>query len=55
MMMDAETVARAGYDAMMAGKPACIPGVVNKLMRTTMRFAPSRTFTAWASGLAVRR
>jgi len=55
MMMDADTVARAGYDAMMAGKPACIPGVVNKLMRTTMRFAPSRTFTAWASGRAVRR
>ena len=55
MMMDAETVARAGYEAMMAGKPACIPGVVNKLMRTTMRFAPSRNFTAWASGLAVRR
>ncbi len=55
MMMDAETVARAGYAAMMAGKPACIPGVANKLMRTMMRFAPSRDFTAWASGSAVRR
>lgn len=55
MMMDAETVARAGYAAMMAGKPACIPGVANKLMRTMMRFAPSRTVTARASGSAVRR
>ncbi|WP_267308523.1 SDR family NAD(P)-dependent oxidoreductase [Mycobacterium barrassiae] len=55
MMMDAAPVARAGYEAMMAGKPACIPGVANKLMRAMMRFAPSRRFTALASGMAVRR
>ncbi len=36
----AEDVARIGYDAMMAGKPVIVPGVVNKALVTMSRHMP---------------
>jgi len=55
MYMEPAPVARAGYRAMMAGEPACIPGLGNKAMRIAARFAPSRTLMARGSGMMIRR
>lgn len=38
----AESVARAGYDAMMRGKRICIPGVMNRLMAQSTRLMPRK-------------
>lgn len=43
--MDPERVARAGYRAMMAGKPLAVPGLMNKFSVFATRLAP-RTFAA---------
>jgi short-subunit dehydrogenase len=40
MWMDAETVARAGVDAVMAGTPLFIPGRVNRVIVQLVRFLP---------------
>lgn len=40
--MDARTVAVAGYRGMMHGKRIVIPGVSNKLLTSSVRFAPRR-------------
>ncbi len=44
-MMDAETVARIGYHAMMAGKRVVIPGLYNQMQILFARFLPSRIVT----------
>jgi short-subunit dehydrogenase len=38
--MDAETVAREGYRAVMAGQPICIPGGVNRAIASATRLIP---------------
>jgi short-subunit dehydrogenase len=44
--MDAETVARAGYEGLMSGKTLVIPGVRNRLLAESVRFAPRKLVTA---------
>ncbi len=41
-VMSSPDVARAGYDAMMAGRPLVIPGLMNKVGVQVLRFAPRR-------------
>lgn len=41
-MMDAKTVARAGYGAMMKGQPMVVPGASNRLLVEALRLAPRR-------------
>lgn len=55
MYMEPAPVARAGYRAMLAGKPACIPGIGNKAMRLAAKLAPSRTLMARGSAMMIRR
>ena len=44
-VMDARTVAEAGYRALMAGKPVAIPGLLNKLLAQSVRFSPRSIVT----------
>jgi hypothetical protein len=44
-MMDARTVAEAGYHALMAGKTIEIPGLANKLLTQSLRFSPRSVVT----------
>ncbi|MEB3179101.1 MAG: SDR family oxidoreductase [Nostocaceae cyanobacterium] len=44
-IMDAETVAKIGYDALMDGKTVVIPGVKNKIMAESVRFTPRKLVT----------
>jgi hypothetical protein len=44
-MMDARTVAEAGYRALMAGKKIEIPGLANKLLTQSLRFSPRSIVT----------
>jgi short-subunit dehydrogenase len=44
-IMDAATVARAGYRGLMAGKTVVIPGIRNKLLVETVRFSPRNMVT----------
>jgi short-subunit dehydrogenase len=44
-MMDARTVAEAGYHALMAGKTVEIPGLANKLLTQSLRFSPRSLVT----------
>ena len=44
-VMDARTVAEAGYRALMAGKPVVIPGLMNKLLAQSVRFTPRALVT----------
>jgi short-subunit dehydrogenase len=44
-MMDARTVAEAGYRGLMAGKTVVIPGLANKLMAQSIRFSPRSMVT----------
>jgi short-subunit dehydrogenase len=39
-VMDARTVAEAGYRGLMAGKPVVIPGLLNKVLAQSVRFSP---------------
>jgi short-subunit dehydrogenase len=52
-LMDAPTVARAGYDGMMKGKAVVIPGVRNKLIPVAARLIP-RPLIATMSHRAAR-
>jgi uncharacterized protein len=52
-LMDAPTVARAGYDGMMAGKTLVIPGIRNKLIPVAARVIP-RSMIATMSHKAAR-
>ena len=40
--MSAAQVAKAGYQAMLAGKRVCIPGFTNRLLVAAVRFSPRR-------------
>src|SRR5262249_29390050 len=53
-VMDAATVAKRGYDAMMRGRPVVIPGMLNKLLAQSVRFAPRRMVVK-VSRMAVER
>lgn len=53
--MDAASVARAGYEAMRAGRVAVMPGWANKVLRTAAVLSPSRRLTAATSGYFVAR
>jgi uncharacterized protein len=44
-MMDAETVAKIGYHALMRGKTVVIPGFLNKIMAKSVRFIPRKQVT----------
>jgi short-subunit dehydrogenase len=46
MWMDAHTVARQGYGAVMAGRPMCVPGRVNTAIATLARLLPQRVVYA---------
>jgi short-subunit dehydrogenase len=52
-VMDAPTVARAGYDGMIAGKAVVVPGLRNKLVPVAARMVP-RPFIATLSHRAAR-
>ena len=44
-MMDAATVARIGLEAMFAGKPVVIPGMLNRMVAFSTRLAPRSVTT----------
>lgn len=44
-VMDAASVARAGYEGMMAGRTIVIPGLLNKLVVQSLRLTPRRLVT----------
>lgn len=44
-VMDARTVAEAGYRALMAGKPVVIPGLMNKFLALSVRVSPRSMVT----------
>ena len=46
MWMDAPTVARQGYDAVMAGKAVYVNGAVNSSIATLVRILPQGLFSA---------
>jgi len=50
-MMDARTVARAGYRGLMKNKTVIIPGFMNKLLAFTVRLSPRKLVTRIASHL----
>jgi len=50
-VMRSADVARAGYDAMMAGRALAIPGVANKIGAQSVRFVPRRVAAKIAGAL----
>jgi uncharacterized protein len=44
-IMDAETVANIGYQALMKGKTIVIPGLINKILAKIIRFIPRNLVT----------
>ena len=46
MWLDAPTVARQGYDAVMAGTPVYITGRVNRTIALLVRYVPQRIVKA---------
>jgi short-subunit dehydrogenase len=50
-VMSSADVARAGYDAMMAGRALAIPGVANKIAVQSVRFVPRRLAAKIAKAL----
>jgi uncharacterized protein len=50
-VMSAAAVARAGYDAMMAGRRLVIPGLTNKIGVQVVRFTPRRLVPALVKSL----
>lgn len=52
---DAHAVARAGYEAMLAGRTTVMPGVSTKAMRWAATVSPSRRLTGAVSGYFVSR
>jgi short-subunit dehydrogenase len=52
-VMDAKTVAEAGYRAMMAGKGSLVPGLYNKVQVLSARFVP-RSFSAKTAKMMLR-
>ncbi|MFY9826708.1 MAG: SDR family oxidoreductase [Thermoanaerobaculia bacterium] len=54
-VMDAATVARAGYEGFRAGRRIVIPGLVNKLVIQSLRISPRGLVTRIVRGLQARR
>jgi short-subunit dehydrogenase len=54
-LMDAATVARAGYAAMMAGQRVVIPGLGNRLLAQSYRVSPRRLLTHVVRRMQERR
>jgi uncharacterized protein len=50
-VMDSGSVARAGFDAMMAGRPLAIPGAINRITAFMTRFAPIQLAAAIARSM----
>jgi short-subunit dehydrogenase len=48
LVMDAASVARAGYAGMLRGKPVVVPGLVNRAIVQGLRATPRRLVTALA-------
>lgn len=48
-VMDAKTVAKAGYDGLMKGKRVVIPGILNKLFVLSIRFLPKNVIVRLSS------
>lgn len=44
-IMDSATVAKIGYEAMLAGKAVVVPGAKNKIFAASVRFLPRSTVT----------
>lgn len=44
-LMDSDTVARIGYQALLAGKTVVVPGLLNRAMTLSPRFLPRRMVT----------
>jgi short-subunit dehydrogenase len=55
LVMDAESVARAGYSGMMRGRRLVIPGFANKVMVQALRVSPRRLVIAIARRLQEKR
>jgi uncharacterized protein len=55
IFMNADVVAKAGYDAMQKGKATVMPGFTNKAMAFITKFSPSKTLIAKSSGFYVDR
>lgn len=54
-VMDAATVARAGYEGFRAGRRIVIPGLLNKLGTQSPRFTPRALTTRIVKGMQARR
>jgi hypothetical protein len=54
-MMDAATVARAGYRAMRRGAHLAVPGLLNRAAVFSLRLAPRRLVTAAVAAMNARR
>ena len=54
MWLDADEVARASYDAVMAGIPVFVPGRVNRTIATLARALPKRLVSVAMRGTAGR-
>ena len=54
-VMSPADVARAGYDAMMAGRALVVPGVANKIGAQSVRFVPRRVAAKIAGALNADR
>jgi short-subunit dehydrogenase len=52
--MDAATVARQGYEAVMAGEAVCVNGRVNRTIAALARWMPPRLVTAVGRRMAGR-
>jgi short-subunit dehydrogenase len=50
-VLDADAVARAGYDGLMAGRRVVIPGLTNKVLVAGSRFTPRRVLAGLARRL----
>ncbi|MFN8177961.1 MAG: SDR family oxidoreductase [bacterium] len=55
MWMDAETVARQGYEAVMRGDPICVNGAWNRFVVTVCRLLPASAIRALSPSAALRR
>ena len=53
-IMDAASVARAGYRGLMAGKTIIIPGLRNKILAESVRFSPRKLVTQIARTMQER-
>jgi len=55
LVMDAQSVAKAGWAGAKRGKRVVIPGLGNKILKETVRFSPRRLTTSVAGRIQKRR